>query len=135
MDYEFSYSRDTGNYSLELPTEQDALARFLLDEFVIDQAGYHHLLRELQALGASSSWTYQGKNWSLFVEDGEVLVCHHSLLELEHEPLPDKLAGSDLLLDEENLQAECGLQDLIWLVNQWQVFIAGQTPRLNGARR
>lgn len=135
MDYEFSYSRDTGHFTIELPTEQDALARFLLDEFVLDQAGYHQLLRELHSLGASGSWTYQGKSWSLFVEDSEVLVCHHSLLELEHEPLPDKLAGSDLVLDEDNLQAECGLQDLIRLVEQWQVFIAGQPSRLNGARR
>lgn len=135
MDYEFSYSRDTGHFSIELPTEQDALARFLLDEFVLDQAGYHQLLRDLQALGPANSWQYQGKNWSLFVEDSEVLVCHHSLLELEHEPLPDKLAGSDLVLDEDNLQAECGLQDLIRLVSQWQVFVAGQQSRINGFSR
>ncbi|SEA80020.1 YacL family protein [Alkalimonas amylolytica] len=135
MDYEFYYSRDSGNFSLQLPSEQDAIARFLLDEFVLDQAGYHGLLRELHALGQHSSWQYQGKNWSLFVEDGDVLVCHHSLLELEHEPLPDKLAGSELTLDEDNLQAECGLVDLIKLVEQWQVFVAGQQAKLNGAYR
>ncbi|MCC5853468.1 MAG: YacL family protein, partial [Alkalimonas sp.] len=126
MDYEFYYNRDTGNFALNLPLEQDAIARFLLDEFVLDQAGYHLLLRELHGLGNHSSWQYQGRNWSLFVEDGDVLVCHHSLLELEHEPLPDKLAGSQLALDEDNLQGECGLDDLIRLVEQWQVFVAGQ---------
>lgn len=126
MDYEFSYNRDTDHLSLELPTEHDALARFLVDEFVVDQAGYHHLLRELQALTTLSRWQFQGKNWSLFVEDSEVVVRHHRLLELDDEPLPDALAGSNLVLDEENLQAECGLQDLIRLVNQWQIFVAGQ---------
>lgn len=133
MDYEFYYSRDTGNFNLQLPSEQDAIARFLLDEFVLDQAGYHLLLRELHALDQHCSWQYQGKNWSLFVEDGDVLVCHHSLLEQEHEPLPDKLAGSELTLDEDNLQAECGLVDLIALIEQWQVFVAGQQAKRNGA--
>lgn len=127
MEYDFIYDRDSRRYRLKLVTEQAALQQFLLDEFAHRASAYQPLLNQLQALKPYQDWQYQGREFSLLVQQQEVRVCHNSLLateggELAVQLLPEEL-NDDLQLDESGLVSECGLADLVLLLQAWQEFL------------
>ncbi|MDD4862775.1 MAG: YacL family protein [Alishewanella agri] len=127
MEYDFIYDRDSRRYRLKLATEQAALQQFLLDEFAHHASAYQSLLSQLQALKPYQDWQYQGREFSLLVQQQEVRVCHNSLLatesgELAVQLLPEEL-DDDLQLDESGLVSECGLADLVLLLQAWQEFL------------
>lgn len=127
MEYDFIYDRDSRRYRLKLVTEQAALQQFLLDEFAHRASAYQPLLNQLQALKPYQDWQYQGREFSLLVQQQEVRVCHNSLLateggELAVQLLPEEL-DDDLQLDESGLVSECGLADLLLLLQAWQEFL------------
>jgi len=127
MEYDFIYDRDSRRYRLKLATEQAALQQFLLDEFAHRASAYQPLLSQLQALKPYQDWQYQGREFSLLVQQQEVRVCHNSLLatesgELAVQSLPEEL-DDDLQLDESGLCSECGLADLLRLLQAWQEFL------------
>lgn len=127
MEYDFIYDRDSRRYRLKLVTEQAALQQFLLDEFAHRASAYQPLLNQLQALKPYQDWQYQGREFSLLVQQQEVRVCHNSLLateggELAVQLLPEEL-DDDLQLDESGLVSECGLADLVLLLQAWQEFL------------
>lgn len=127
MEYDFIYDRDSRRYRLKLATEQAVLQQFLLDEFAHRASAYQPLLSQLQALKPYQDWQYQGREFSLLVQQQEVRVCHNSLLatesgELAVQSLPEEL-DDGLQLDESGLVSECGLADLLLLIQAWQEFL------------
>ncbi|RVT45725.1 hypothetical protein EMM73_12230 [Rheinheimera sediminis] len=122
MEFDFIYNSDAKRYSLKLSSEQLALQCFLMDEFERRASAYQSLLEQLQRLNAQSQYQWDGKEYRLTVQASEVVICHFSLLQegsssIELDP------EQDLELDQSQLYAECGLEDLLHLVQQWQQFL------------
>ncbi|MBU2115196.1 MAG: YacL family protein [Gammaproteobacteria bacterium] len=128
MEYDFIYDRNTLQFSIRLAAEHEVLGRFLLDEFGQDAAAYTPLLQQLSALKPHQSMQYQGKEFLLEVDNGEVTLSHNTLFYAVEQPLPErqqhKLADDDLQLDELGMQTQCGLEDLLKLLREWQQFLA-----------
>lgn len=124
MEYEFLYDRDSRRYRLSLASEQAALQHFLLDEFEHKKAGYQQLITALNTLGPYQDWQFFGREYSLLVQRQEVRICHNTLLSSEQFQLPELLEDADLQLDEHLLESECGLADLLLLLQAWQDFLS-----------
>ncbi|PKM18941.1 MAG: hypothetical protein CVV11_11030 [Gammaproteobacteria bacterium HGW-Gammaproteobacteria-15] len=129
MEYDFIYDRNTLQFSIKLAAEHEVLGRFLLDEFGQQAEAYTALLQQLGTLKPHQSMQYQGKEFLLEVENGEVTLSHNTLFYTGTEQLPqrqqDKLADDDLQLDEQGMSTQCGLEDLLKLLREWQQFLAG----------
>lgn len=123
MEYEFLYDRDQRRYRLLLASEQAALQHFLMDEFEHNKASYQPLITALSALTPYQDWQFFGREYSLLVQRQEVRVCHNTLLSSEQFQLPELLEEADLQLDEHLLESECGLADLLLLLQAWQDFL------------
>ena len=122
MEFDFIYNTDTKRYSLKLSSEQLALQCFLLDEFEHRASAYQGLLEQLQQLKPQSQYQWDGKEYRLTIEASEVVICHFSLLQEQGGGMaldPEQ----DLALDQSQLYAECGLEDLLHVVQQWQQFL------------
>ncbi|MEH8019942.1 YacL family protein [Rheinheimera metallidurans] len=128
MEYDFIYDRNSRNYSMRLGTEHEVLGRFLLDEFGQQVEAYLPLLQQLNALKPQQSMQYQGREFLLEVERSEVTVRHNTLLGSAHTTLAEQqqLADDDLQLDEQGMISQCGLEDLLQLLQAWQQFLAGK---------
>ena len=128
MEYDFIFDRTTRQFSIRLAGEHEVLGRFLLDEFGQQAEAYGPLLLQLSALKPHQSMQYQGKEFLLEVENGEVTLSHNTLFYTGTEHLPqrqqDKLADDDLQLDEQGMHTQCGLEDLLKLLREWQQFLA-----------
>jgi uncharacterized protein YacL (UPF0231 family) len=122
MEFDFIYNSDAKRYSLKLSSEQLALQCFLLDEFERRASAYQSLLEQLQRLNAQSQYQWDGKEYRLTVQASEVVICHFSLLQ-EGSSIIEWDPEQDLELDQSQLYAECGLEDLLHLVQQWQQFL------------
>lgn len=122
MEFDFIYNTDAKRYSLKLSSEQLALQCFLLDEFEPRASAYQSLLEQLQQLNAQSQYQWDGKEYRLTVQASEVVICHYALLQ-EGSSQPELDPEQDLELDQSQLYAECGLEDLLHLVQQWQQFL------------
>ena len=120
MEFDFIYLPDSRIYQLQLPMEQHALQRFLLDEFERKASSYQTLFDDLQQLGPYSEYQFDGREYILKVERQEVLVYHYSVGQLDER---DAELDPELTTDDASLTAECGLEDLIHLLTQWQQFL------------
>ena len=129
MEYDFIYDRNTLQFSIKLTAEHEVLGRFLLDEFGQLADAYTPLLQQLSGLKPHQSMQYQGKEFLLEVDNGEVTLSHNTLFYVVEQPLPErqqhKLSDDDLQLDEHGMQTQCGLEDLLKLLREWQQFLAG----------
>lgn len=126
MEYDFIYDRDSRRYRMKLATEQAALQLFLLEEFEHDARAYQRLITRLQTVRPYENWFYQGREFSLTLQHGEVQVCHNSLLTTEGMTagvVSELALVEDLSLDEQGLMSECGLPDLLILLQAWQAFL------------
>lgn len=120
MEFDFIYLPDSRIYQLQLPMEQHALQRFLLDEFERKASSYQVLCDDLQQLGPYSEYQFDGREYILKVERQEVLVYHYSVGQFDER---DAELDPELTTDDASLTAECGLEDLIHLLTQWQQFL------------
>ncbi len=120
MEFDFIYLPDSRIYQLQLPMEQHALQRFLLDEFDPSAGAYQELLDALQQLGPFSEYQFDGREYILKVERQEVNVSHYSVGQMDER---DAELDPELTMDDANLTAECGLEDFIHLLTQWQQFL------------
>lgn len=129
MEYDFIYDHNTLQFSIRLAAEHEVLGRFLLDEFGQQADAYTPLLQQLSAVKPLQSMQYQGREFLLQVENGEVTLSHNTLFYNGAELLPErqqhKLADDDLQLDEQGMQMQCGLEDFQKLLRDWQQFLAG----------
>jgi uncharacterized protein YacL (UPF0231 family) len=127
MEYDFIYDRNTTQFSIALTAEHEVLGRFLLDEFGPQAEAYKPLLQQLNALKPFQSWQYQGKEFLLDIEQGEVTLLHNTLFYNADKPLPEQqqseLADDNLSLDEQGMTMQCGLEDLLKLLHEWQRFL------------
>ncbi len=120
MEHDFIYLPDSRRYLLKLAPEQHALQCFLLEEFTLRAGSYQPLLNELQQLGLYSEYQFDGREYSLQVERMEVRVFHQSC---DQHHADDQFLEAELSTDDANLQSECGLEDLIQLLQAWQQFL------------
>lgn len=129
MEYDFTYDRNSKQFAIRLTEEHEVLGRFLLDEFGQNPAAYQPLLQQLSALSSHQSMQYQGREYLLEIEASEVTLSHNTLFYTSEQPLPErqqhKLADDDLQLDEHGMSMQCGLEDLLKLLRDWQQFLAG----------
>ena len=129
MEYDFLYDRPTRQFSIRLSAEHDVLARFLLDEFGQQAAAYQPLITALSQLKRTQHYQYQGREFLLEIEEGEVTLSHNTLFHSTEQLLPErqqhKLCDDDLQLDEQGMSMQCGLEDLLKLLRDWQQFLAG----------
>lgn len=120
MEHDFVYLSDSRRYLLKLPSEQHALQCFLLEEFATTARSYQPLLDKLSTLGPYDEYQFAGREYSLQVERMEVRVFHHSCGQNQPD---DQFIEAELSTDDANLQAECGLEDLLHLLHAWQQFL------------
>lgn len=120
MEHDFIYLPDSRRYLLKLAAEQHALQCFLLEEFELRAASYQPLLDKLQTLGLYDEYQFDGREYSLQVERMEVRVFHHSCGQHHAE---DQFLEAELSTDDAALHCECGLEDLIRLLQAWQQFL------------
>lgn len=126
MEYDFIYDRHTGLFSIRLAGEHEVMGRFLLDEFGQQAQAYLPLLQQLSGLTPRQSMQYQGKEFLLEVENGEVTLSHNTLFFQNTEQLTElqqALADDDLQLDQQGMTSQCGLEDLLKLLREWQQFL------------
>lgn len=122
MEYDFIYRRDSKQYQLKLGTEHTALGRFLLEEFEHSARAYQPLIDAIRGLTCYQHWQYDGREFSLQIDNAEVQIVHHSLLS-DTELLDELLLEEQLSVDEQALFCECGVEDLLALLNDWQDFL------------
>lgn len=120
MEHDFIYLSDSRRYLLNLPSEQHALQRFLLDEFEPRAQNYQALITALQQLGPFDEWQWPGREYLLTVQQREVRVSHHSL---GYDDVNEQLPDDELTMDDSALLSECGLEDLLELLLAWQQFL------------
>lgn len=126
MEYDFIYDSKTRQFSIRLAGEHEVLGRFLLDEFGQQAAAYTPLLQQLSTLKPQQSMQYQGKEFLLEVENGEVTLSHNTLFydnADEQTGQQQALADDDLRLDQQGMTSQCGLEDLLKLLREWQQFL------------
>ncbi|MAD73682.1 MAG: hypothetical protein CML20_02570 [Rheinheimera sp.] len=127
MDYDFIFDRTTRQFSIRLAGEHEVLGRFLLDEFGQQAETYSALLQQLSSLTPQQSMLYQGREFLLEVDNSEVTLSHNSLFyQNTHEQAGQlqALAEDDLQLDEQGMTSQCGLDDFLLLLREWQQFLA-----------
>ncbi len=120
MEHDFIYLPDSRRYLMRLPPEQHALQCFLLEEFGLYASAYQPLLTRLCALTRYDEYQFDGREYSLRVEQMEVRVLHQSIGQLFDD---ERELDPDLTTDDSNLHSECGLEDLIALLKAWQQFL------------
>lgn len=129
MEYDFIYDRATLRYGIQLSAEHEVLGRFLLDEFGQQADAYQPLLQQLTALTSRQSMQYQGREYLLDIDCGEVTLSHNTMFYTTEQPLPErqqhKLSDDNLQLDEQGMSTQCGLEDFVKLLRDWQQFLAG----------
>jgi len=111
------YNSQSRRYVLRLGNEHLALQQFLLDEFAQRSTAYQPLVAALAQLGPYDDYHWHGREYSLLVERKEVQVRHHSL------GLDTGLDEPELAEDQSQLFCECGLEDLLHLLQEWQQFL------------
>lgn len=122
MEYDFIYDRDLQHYSLRLASDQYALQQFILDE-LFQAPALRTFITQLEALSPYQEWQYIGREYCFQVQQQEVRVCHNILLAPESMVMPELVAEDDLQLDEHSLQSECGLADVVKLLQAWLAFL------------
>ncbi|WP_397471883.1 YacL family protein [Rheinheimera sp.] len=128
MEYDFTYDRNSNKFGIRLAEEHEVLGRFLLEEFGQLAGAYQPLLQQLSALNSHQSMQYQGREYLLEIDAGEVTLSHNTLFYTTEQPLPErqqhKVADDDLQLDEQGMSMQCGLEDLLKLLRDWQQFLS-----------
>jgi len=127
MEYDFIYDRNTLQFSIKLAAEHEVLGRFLLDEFGQQAEAYQAIIQQLSEQNAHQPMQYQGREFLLEVDEGEVTLSHNTLFYSAEHPTTEqqqKLEDDDLQLDEQGMTMQCGLEDLLKLLREWQQFLA-----------
>ena len=127
MEYDFVFDRTTRQFSIRLAGEHEVLGRFLLDEFGQQAEAYTALLQQLSSLKPQQRMRYQGREFLLEVDNSEVTLSHNSLFYQSTDEQAGQLqalAEDDLQLDEHGLTSQCGVEDLLKLLREWQQFLA-----------
>ncbi|WKE66122.1 YacL family protein [Gallaecimonas kandeliae] len=114
MEYQFRLDPFTGRHQIRMEYGFEALGRFIEDELGRDGTKLKALISQLQG----GSCHFEGREWGLHSEEGELLVQHHSL------GLDAGEWDPDLDLDDSSLEARCGLEDGLKLLAAWLDFVA-----------
>ncbi|WP_115719957.1 YacL family protein [Gallaecimonas mangrovi] len=115
MEYQFRFNPFDGRHQIQMELGFVAFGRFIEDELGIDHAKIQRLL---DGLKADSDFCFEGHEWTLQVEQGELSLCHHNL------NLTDNELDPELTLDDSDNLSCCGLEDGIKLFSAWLDFVA-----------
>lgn len=132
MEFDVIRSRTFGTVSVSLEYGNEALEAWFNDELTDSNA----LVNKLKEIIGSPPKVFehiQGRAFSLFINEQEIIVVHHQLLtstflsELLGEAASYVVAHHDecvlpddtLSLDEDSLHAACGFDDFIPLFKSW----------------
>ncbi|WP_105253291.1 YacL family protein [Pseudoalteromonas sp. T1lg75] len=125
MEYQL-YSDPLWGKRVKLSDEHRLVARWFNDELYDND---ELLQRFQQALNQESSRSsangaqelvINGKEMRVMMAHGEVLFESHGLHHVEDDL--DAYAADELVLDESELVAACGIEDLLALMQAWQTF-------------
>ncbi|EKE71413.1 YacL family protein [Gallaecimonas xiamenensis] len=115
MEYQFSHNPFTGRHQVRMEYGFAAFGRFIEDELGADLSLAAPLIA---ALASQGSHRFDGREWTLVLEEGELALQHHSLGQDQEDVDPD------LDLDDTDLMGHCGLEDGLQLFRAWCAFIA-----------
>jgi len=113
---------DIGRPVAILDFEAEAFGHWLSSELAGSAAKLQvqQIISALEQLEARTRWDYywQGQCFDLQVEDTEVTLAHHSVL--QGDELFDEYAEMELEDSDSGLMARCGLEDFTPLMLAWQ---------------
>ena len=126
MEFEFRKDFITRNATVSLSMEQHAFAVWLehegqlitwVDELILNiNKVQRNEVRSLKMMGSE---------FVLLLADGEASVMHHRLFDNEDEQYQDEIQMNeeDLSLYNLEIEASCGLEDFLNLIESWREFI------------
>ncbi|ROQ30734.1 YacL family protein [Gallaecimonas pentaromativorans] len=115
MEYQFRLNPFDGRHQIQMEYGFEAMGRFIEDELGTDKAKISTLIARLQQ---GRDLRFEGHEWALVVEQGELSVLHHRLDHNEVDLDPD------LALDDADASSHCGLEDGLLLLQAWLDFVA-----------
>lgn len=137
MDFEFKKDILDGSYRAEFSQGHEAIGLWLIEEIGKDKQKLAAILGAAKAHHDNlQTWTYQGDQWRLQIENNEVHIQAISLLEeKETEAYADILDevefvetqnfDPDDMLDEypDESEAFCGVEDFEQMLESWDEFV------------
>lgn len=122
MEFQFRKEYATGNVSINMSMGHEAFATWLEQEGLSVNWG-NELQKLIQGLLDRESHAEQliGREFTLYLSSHEVQVKHNSLL--AEDELFEAVDDDALQLYEQELQAECGLEDFELFISSWLAFI------------
>ena len=120
MEFEFIKNSFTGEYLVKCEMGQEVIARLLQEEVSTDD----RTIMEIKALLSKASQfsgnehKWQGKEISLSILESEVHVYKNTLA---FETLTE--SEEEFSLYESESYSECGLEDFLSVIEQWERFI------------
>lgn len=122
MEYQFRKEYATGRITINMSMGHEAFAAWLEQEgekgewLLVLQQKLNHVEQ-----CANREFKLAGSEFTLFVSDEAVQVSHNSLLNSHYDSeLPD---GEPFDYYDQELRAECGLEDFILFISSWAEFI------------
>ena len=126
MEFEFRKNFITRNTTVSLPMEQHAFAVWLEHEGQLI-SWVDELILNIEKLQRNEirSFKMMGSEFVLLLADGEASVTHHRLFDDEDQQEHDAMQNDAEGLSFYNLEIEasCGLEDFLNLIESWREFI------------
>lgn len=127
MEFEFRKDFITGKATVQLSMEQHAFAVWLEQEGQLI-TWVDNLILKVNSLqiGDELEFKVMGSEFVLFLTRDEALVTHHRLFDNEDDQYQDELLMNEEDLSFYNLEIEasCGLEDFLNLIESWREFIS-----------
>ncbi|ROS01945.1 hypothetical protein EDC56_2394 [Sinobacterium caligoides] len=119
MDY--SFKKDFyGQYSIELPSEQQAFGPWLTEEIGTNRATLDKIIAATQQLLNKCGWDYHHPGVNLRLTLNREQASIRSGDDLGQDDVEDGMSYCDNLHS-----ADCGLEDFALLIQAWRAFIDG----------
>lgn len=137
MDFEFKKNTLDDSYRVEFSSGHEAIGHWLIEEVgadhqkidqIIDVLSLHH--------DEMKTWSYQGKQWQIQIENNEVHIIANSLLEsgedADNADILDEIEFVETNnydindeLDEYPDESEsfCGIEDFEQVMQSWKAFV------------
>jgi uncharacterized protein YacL (UPF0231 family) len=105
----------------ELAMGHEAFARWLSEELGSKLTAIQHLVKTIERIEAGQLHRHQqtGREFQLHIDHDEVEIIALALASDSDDELPE-----DTELFDQQLYAECGLQDFKQVLRSWQQFVA-----------
>ena len=125
MEYEFFNDPTTGRASAKFSLEHQNLGPWLEIELAKNTKKLAEVLMALNKVEQGKSYEEQiiGHEFSLFIEENDVIIRHNSVLNGRNDQT-DEALQEGLYDDEFNAISQCGLDDFHQLLLSWAKFVS-----------